>query len=267
MKITIEYGHVYFGEAPYIKHIEDLHDGPKPGEAYSRQLNTAEMSSFRIGSETASIAKDDGYEVRTVVMVDDVVEYSKQHEARHGDDSARWILFRQRILQAAKDLLAPDKVVSEGELYFKGLAINSKLDARAKLLGQAVNGSRITVSSNIDGSSKKIKTRGFKDIVNPHWPSCDVLDLTFKSEQAQESDVIITILPLTYEEQQQRVNALAKFLVDPKLQKVSSATVFIDEIGQPCKIVVWNDPDLQAQELFKSLETQLVASLSIQLVD
>ncbi len=56
---------------------------------------------------------------------------------------------------------------------------------------------------------------------------------------------------------------MAELLNDSELSKVSKATLFLDEQGHASKLTVWQDPNEQAAELFKSIQTELVTALTL----
>ncbi len=125
----------------------------------NRQLNEDELASMKAGLEVRDLAVVLGHDTKTFVLLDDVKEFYFQSIATHGDDSARWILFRQKPIAAIRDLFKPDVVASEGELLPIGKMIINVLRSKAKIQGQQVIGARLPV--NVDGKTVKVKITGF----------------------------------------------------------------------------------------------------------
>ena len=101
------------------------------------------------------------------------------------------------------------------------------------------------------GKTKSIKLFGKEGYdYDPDYPSCEVLDLAIYTQKLEDAEVAITVLPLRYKSQQDRVKKLFSFLN----QSPPILVVYFNEVGKISDIDAWSDDVLQISEVLLAIK-------------
>jgi hypothetical protein len=234
MKVSVEFGHTYPSDGLHTAHM------PNKGAELSRSSSAFELAQRQCGEDSVRIAVEQGYEPVKHVMIDDVESYRQGNSA----DSWKYVLVKERIVEATRQIYAPDEIIRESQFVTQALAHLPKIDG--------LDPPKKHIKLHTKTGKQRVRIRGFKDVADPEHPSCDVLDLAWHEHRARSAGVLLTILHYSYEDQQARVHALMD-LTDA--QQSSSATLFLDDSGAPIQLIRWNVLDERANLYFDALES------------
>lgn len=217
----------------------------RPGEKLelARELTAFETKCKEVGEKIEAIAHELMLSTRRHILVDDVEEVWRQQWSL---DSWRLQLFRDRAKAGAESAYDPDRVESEGDL----------VESAYRLLSSHPMGQKRSMRLSTETGEQRVKLRGFAAVKDAEHPSCDLLDVVWHERKADEAEILITVLHKKYKNQQARVHALARELSMPNLKESSSATLFLDDEGNPESLSVWKARDEVAERFFKAIEAK-----------
>ena len=202
---TIEIGHTY---AP--DRFVHFATAEETTDFYSPELHRA----FTDNPEAArlrKIAEYFGESVIRVALVDDVVLRQQQ---KHSQDSWRWQIF-SNVTSASVKLgtgVEWSRLFHESNFEQSGREIVSHIQTMELPESHRISrdGTKLITGSGKDRFS--IPLQGFKGVVDPTYPSCQVLDAAWLKKRLTLAPEAITVLPSSYIEQQRGVELIAELL-------------------------------------------------------
>lgn len=248
-KVSIEFGHIYTDDNLYVDNYMSSYPN---AHTLNRELTTYEKACAFAGNRAADVAKDLGIEAVKHLLIDDVEWAFRQRQSM--DDHWRWQLFRNRAIlgaQKAYDIAGLTSVESEGDL---AIAAVKNLQKLREKVGNG--GSHIRLQTRT--GDQRVRLTGYRAIEDKEHPSCDILDLTWHQKRGKDTAILLTVLPKGYISQQARVHALAELLAGEPLNKVSAATLLLDDVGDPSQLVRWTERSSEATRYFDLLQSSLI---------
>lgn len=232
--ISIEAGHIYapdqYRRPSKIRRFEDNFSGE--GEVVDESTDHG----LRIGRKLREELLQKGLLIQQILFIDDVSPREKQ---RLSADSWRWELFIQRssqqILNSQKDI--PFHIYQEHTFIQSASRMVEELkEAVATSEDARISSNERALIFGTGKSRENIKLVGYSKEF-PELPSCEVLDLCVYLEKFKDSEETVTVLPLDYEAQQERVHQLLQLLKIP----TPVTLIFYDNEGKIAKLVQWNE--------------------------
>jgi hypothetical protein len=212
---SIEVGHRYSEEVfPVLDELGVIMDPHKPDEKH-RALDTP---------KSLEVARALAPHATRFALLDDTVLAQAAQKVRP-DERWRIDFTRQRMLAAVQTDTGADQIYLESSLEAPARYLVGLIQQVAPTKGHRIapeKGNKLF----IDGDRKNnFKLMGKEGIDDPTYPSCELLDLAWLMIRTQNYDKVITVLPRSFEGQQERVAFLATLI---GIKPEAYATEFYD---------------------------------------
>ena len=242
-EVSLEAGHIYAPDVylkPPVISFEDNFSGA--GEIVSTPVHIGLL----IARQLRKKLFEEGLSVRQILLVDDVDPRIKQQES---SDSSRWELFIQRPIQQIINSERGSHISVYSEFDFTAEA--ELLVETLRQLSEKSNECRLSQDRNsiIFGSGKKrkrVRLVGYNEEY-PTLPSCEVLDVCAYRKRLKENPETITVLPVGYKSQQDRVRSLLHLLKESS----NVSVIYYDSEGSVVAIDQWHNQPTQVAGVIK----------------
>lgn len=235
--VSVEAGHIYaparYRLSTKVKKFDDSFQGRQPREA----VDTTIDQGLQIARLLRQKLQDRGIDVKQLLFVDDV---SLRERQKTSSNPERWELFIQRT---ARQIVSSD---TEPERV-RVLSEHSFIEEAEKIIGQIRQKAAISTNYRLSSNGNAVivghgKSRRSVRLVGynreyPTLPSCEVLDVCVYQKKLKDDRETITVLPVEYKAQQEKVRLLLELLTEDELPVT---VIFFDKMGSVVEVRQWH---------------------------